>query len=53
MLKTTRYVFTPKDVLSQAADPETRVEVWWLLLLLVIALLAFEVWMTRRIAGAK
>jgi hypothetical protein len=53
MLKTTRYVFTPRDVLSQAADPETRVEVWWLLLLLVIALLAFEVWMTRRIAGAK
>jgi len=53
LLKTTRYVFTPADVLSQEADPETRIELWWLLLLLVIGLLAFEVWMTRRIAGAR
>jgi hypothetical protein len=53
LLKTTRYVFTPKEVFSQEADPETRIEIWWLLLFGVIALLAFEVWMTRRISGAK
>jgi hypothetical protein len=40
-------------VLSQEADPETKLEFWWLLLLLVIGVLAFEVMMTRRIAGAK
>jgi hypothetical protein len=53
LLKTTQYVLTPTEVFSKAADPEARLEFWWLLLLAVIALLAFEVWMTRRIAGAK
>lgn len=53
LLPTTRYVFTPGEVFSSEANPETQIEFWWLLLLLVIALLAFEVWMTRRIAGAK
>ena len=50
---TTKYVKTPQEVLSQEADPETKLEFWWLLLLLVIGVLAFEVVMTRRIAGAK
>ena len=40
------------DVLAHEADPQTQIEFWWLVLLLVIGLLAFEVWMTRRIAGA-
>lgn len=53
LLGTMKYVFTAQDVLSQEMDPETKVEFWWLLLLLVIGLLAFEVWMTRRIAGAS
>src|SRR5262249_40842684 len=53
LLKTTQYVLTPADIISKAVDPETQIEFWWLLLLLVIGLLAFEVWMTRRIAGAK
>jgi len=53
LLKTTRYAFTPREVLSQDADPETKIEFWWLLLFLVIGMLAFEVWMTRRISGAK
>jgi hypothetical protein len=52
LLRTVRYVTSPADVLAQEADPQTQIEVWWLLLLLVIGLLAFEVWMTRRIAGA-
>ena len=53
LLPTTKYVVTPNDVLSSAANPETQIEFWWLLLLMVMGLLAFEVWMTRRIAGAK
>ncbi|HEX3152584.1 MAG TPA: VWA domain-containing protein [Gemmataceae bacterium] len=53
LLKTTKYVQTPQEVLSQEADPQTKLEFWWLLLLLVIGLLAYEVMMTRRIAGAK
>jgi len=53
LLRTMKYVFTPQDVLTQEADPETKIEFWWLLLLLVIGLLAFEVWVTRRISGAK
>jgi von Willebrand factor type A domain/Aerotolerance regulator N-terminal len=53
LLTTTKYVQTPQEVLSQEADPETKLEFWWLLLLLVILVLAFEVMMTRRIAGAK
>jgi hypothetical protein len=53
LLPTTRYVATPGEVLSQEADPQAQIEFWWLLLLLVIGLLAFEVWMTRRIAGAN
>jgi von Willebrand factor type A domain/Aerotolerance regulator N-terminal len=53
LLKTTRYVTAPSEVLSQETDAETQIEFWWLLLLLVIALLAFEVRMTRRISGAK
>lgn len=53
LLRTTKYVFTPQEVFAQEADPETKIEFWWLLLLLVIGLLAFEVWMTRRIAGAR
>jgi von Willebrand factor type A domain/Aerotolerance regulator N-terminal len=53
LLKTTQYVLTPADIMSKAVDPETQIEFWWLLLLVVIALLAFEVWITRRIAGAK
>src|SRR5262245_5609491 len=53
LLKTTQYVLTPADIMSKSVDPETQIEFWWLLLLLVIALLAFEVWMTRRVAGAK
>ena len=53
LLKTTKYVFTPQDVLSQEGDLDTKLELWWLLLVLVIGLLAFEVMMTRRIAGAK
>ncbi|HVK08304.1 MAG TPA: VWA domain-containing protein [Gemmataceae bacterium] len=52
LVKTTQYVLTPAEVFSKEADPESRFEFWWLLLLAVIALLAFEVWMTRRIAGA-
>jgi Aerotolerance regulator N-terminal/von Willebrand factor type A domain len=52
LLRTTKYVATPAEVLSQEADPEGQIEFWWLLLLLVVGLLAFEVWMTRRIAGA-
>jgi hypothetical protein len=48
-----QYVFIPQDVLSAEADPETKIEFWWLLLLLVIGVLAFEVWVTRRISGAK
>ena len=47
-----KYVFTPHDLLSQESDPESKIEFWWLLLLLVIGLLAFEVRMTRRISGA-
>jgi len=50
LFPTMKYIFTPQDVLTAEADPETKIEFWWLLLLLVIALLAFEVWMTRRIA---
>jgi hypothetical protein len=53
LLRTMKYVFTPQDVLSAEADPETKIEFWWLLLLLVIGVLAFEVWVTRRISGAK
>jgi hypothetical protein len=53
LLKTTQYVLTQAEVLSKEADPDSRLEFWWLLLLAVIGLLAFEVWMTRRIAGAK
>jgi hypothetical protein len=53
LFPTMKYIFTPQDVLTAEADPETKIEFWWLLLLLVIGLLGFEVWMTRRIAGAK
>jgi hypothetical protein len=53
LLPTTKYVATPSEVLSGAANPENQIDLWWLLLLLVIGLLAFEIWMTRRIAGAK
>ncbi len=53
LLPTTKYVVTANDVLSSTLNPETQIEFWWLLLLLVMGLLAFEVWMTRRIAGAK
>lgn len=53
LFPTLKYVTAPPDVLSQASDPETKVEFWWLLLLLVIAVLAFEVRMTARIAGAR
>jgi hypothetical protein len=53
LLPTTKYIFTADELLSQAADPETRIEFWWLLLLLVIGVLAFEVMMTRRISGAR
>ena len=53
LLRTMKYVFTQRDVLSAEADPETKIEFWWLLLLLVIGVLAFEVWVTRRISGAK
>ena len=51
LLRTMKYVFTPQDVLSAEADPETKIEFWWLLLLLVIGVLAFEVWVTRRISA--
>jgi hypothetical protein len=53
LLPTTKYVFQPNDVLSSETNAEAQFDFWWLLLLLVIGLLAFEVWMTRRIAGAK
>jgi von Willebrand factor type A domain/Aerotolerance regulator N-terminal len=53
LFRTMKYVFIPQDVLSQDVDPETKIEFWWLLLLLVIGLLAFEVSMTRRISGAQ
>jgi hypothetical protein len=53
LFRTMNYVFAPNEILSQTAGPETKLEFWWLLLLLVIALLAFEVRMTRKIAGAK
>ena len=53
LLLTTKYVFNPSEVFAQEADPESRIDLWWLLLLCVIGLLAFEVWMTRRISGAK
>jgi len=42
---------TPGEVLSQTGDAEPQMEFWWLLWLLVIVVLAGEVWMTRRIAG--
>ena len=53
LFPTTEYVQTPRDILSQQIDPEAKLEFWWLLLLLVMGLLFFEVWMTKRIAGAK
>jgi hypothetical protein len=53
LVRTMKYIFTPTEVLSQEADPETKIEFWWLLLALVIGVLAFEVMMTRRIAGAR
>jgi hypothetical protein len=52
LLPTARFAAQPADVLSLQADADTKTEFWWLLLVLVIGLLAFEVWMTRRIAGA-
>lgn len=51
LLPTLEYVLTTNDVLAKGTSPETKVELWWLLLLLVMGLLGFEVWMTRRIAG--
>ena len=51
-LRTAEYIRTPADVVARSANPETQVELWWLLLVLVIGLLAFEVWVTKRIAGA-
>ena len=53
LLPTTKYISKASEVFSQEANPDTQIDLWWLLLLLVIGLLAFEVWMTRRIAGAK
>src|SRR5205085_7357964 len=46
LLPTTKYVFTQKEVLSGEVNPEAQIEFWWILLLAVICLLAFEVWMT-------
>jgi hypothetical protein len=34
-------------------DDAERIEIWWLLLLGVLALLCVEVWMTRRLALAR
>ena len=53
LLPTIKYISKASEVFSQEANPDSQIDLWWLLLLLVIGLLAFEVWMTRRIAGAK
>ena len=41
----------PGEIISFTGDAEPQMEFWWLLWLLVIVVLAGEVWMTRRIAG--
>ncbi len=53
LLRTTKYVFTPAEILSKEVDPDTKLEFWWVILLLVIGLLSLEVVMTRKIAGAS
>jgi hypothetical protein len=53
LLPATKYVADANEILTADVNPETQIEFWWLLLLLVICLLMFEIWMTRRIAGAK
>jgi len=50
IVKGLQYIVHPNDIESKKGEgPQTR-ELWWLLLLLVLALLAGEVWYTRKLA---
>jgi len=50
IVKGLQYIVHPDDIESKKGEgPQTR-ELWWLLLLLVLALLAGEVWYTRKLA---
>jgi hypothetical protein len=53
LLPTTRFAAASADVLAGGGEVDPQFDFWWLLLALVIGLLALEVWLTRRIAGAR
>lgn len=52
LLPTWEMARMPSDLLDASDETDQQLEFWWLVWLLVIVVLAGEVWMTRRIAVA-